>query len=146
MSFYRERISLAVRGAIAEARLAAELHHPGLIGTAREILVERLLRPVLPAFLEFGTGKITDSEGRQSRQTDIVVYSPDIMPASLYDNHTGIFPIEACFYSIEVKSTISSTELRKVVDNATQLYTLQPLPRERNATPWVISMSCQIIR
>jgi hypothetical protein len=50
------------------------ISHPGEKGTFREILVRSVLSSLLPPHFGLGTGIIVDKWGRQSRQTDIIVF------------------------------------------------------------------------
>jgi hypothetical protein len=115
-------------GAMAEARFAGELEHPGMVGTAREVLVEKMLRPVMPPDVHFGTGKLVDCSGAFSLRTDVILYSPHIMPPALYDARMGLFPVESCLYAIEVKSCLTKEELDKAVAAALAIDKLALLP------------------
>lgn len=68
--------------AITEAMAASDFQHSGLVGNARELVVEKLLHPVLPPEIHIGTGKLVDSIGTISPQIDIVLYSRHIIPLS----------------------------------------------------------------
>lgn len=102
--------------------------HPGLAGLVREIAVELLLRPLLPPRVAIGTGKIVDSEGRESTQLDVILHDTSILPAAIYGNRFGLFPIEACLYVIEVKSTASARTADEVRRSAKTLAALRPQP------------------
>src|SRR4051812_40318808 len=96
-------LHLRIESALAAARHASELEHPGLIGTVREILVRELIRPLLPPHIAVGTGKIVDHVGNASGEIDIVVYDRSVMPPLLYGQGStlGVFPVEACLYAIQ---------------------------------------------
>jgi hypothetical protein len=123
----RTRFRNVVCAAIAEGLAASDFEHPGLTGTSREIVVEKLLRPALPPEIALGGGKLVDSEGRLSSQIDVVVYSPQIMPPFLHDARTGLFPYECCLYAIEVKSQLTKTVLKEAVANARALKSLKAI-------------------
>lgn len=116
-------LRLRIESAITAARHASELRHPGLTGTVREILVRELIRPVLPPHIEIGTGKIVDHIGNASAEVDIVVYDRSVLPPLLYggDSSLGVFPVEACLYAIQVKSTSSLANLQEVVTQGKSL-------------------------
>ncbi|MCK6473001.1 MAG: hypothetical protein L6R28_14760 [Planctomycetes bacterium] len=107
---------------------ASSESHPGLSGLSREIAVEMLLRPLLPPDVAIGTGKIVDSEGNESTQLDIIIHDKDILPAAMYGNRFGLFPIEACLYVIEVKSTACARTAKEARLAAQKLATLRPKP------------------
>lgn len=117
----RTRFRNAVAAALAEAHSANDLAHPGLVGTIRELVVEKLLRPIVPPEIEFGTGKLVDSNGRLSSQIDVVVYAPQVMPPFLHDARHGVFPVESCLYAIEVKSLLTKQEVKSCVGRASEI-------------------------
>jgi uncharacterized protein DUF6602 len=116
-------LALRIESAITAARHASGLEHPGLTGTVREILVRELIRPLLPPHIGIGTGKIVDHIGNASAEVDVVVYDRSVLPPLLYGQETslGAFPVEACLYAIQVKSTSSLTNLREVVEQGRSL-------------------------
>jgi len=58
----------------AESRLSGLLAHGTTIGTAREFVVTRILRTILPPAVHIGNGKVIDANGKYSKQIDIIVY------------------------------------------------------------------------
>jgi hypothetical protein len=120
---------LRIEAAIASAKHAKQIGHPGLAGEVREILVRELLRPFLPPSIEVGTGKIVDHRGNQSRQIDVVIYDRSVMPALLYGTggSLGLYPVEACIYAIEVKTTSTAQALRKTAEVARSVSELKYL-------------------
>lgn len=117
-----------IKGARQKASSARVLDHLGLRGIAREIMLENLLRPVLPPEVKVGTGKLTDVRGHLTRQIDLVLYSPQILPPGLYDQRLGIFPVESALYTVEVKSTLDRQEVRMAVENARSILQMRVLP------------------
>ncbi len=103
------------------------IDHSGLRGRIREIITEKLLKPILPPGVEIGTGKITDSLGHLSAETDIIIYSRLTLPPLVYGHSTGLFPVEACIYSIEVKSTLTAAELKDSLEKVRKLRSLKYL-------------------
>lgn len=124
----RERFLTAIGGAIKEADDAGKVDHSGLAGQFREIVLSKMLVPILPPEVKCGTGKLTDMNGKLTKQIDIILYSKQILPPSLYDEKNGIFPVESCLYSIEVKSTVTSQELKLAIENARSIRKLSLLP------------------
>jgi hypothetical protein len=112
----RDRIDTAIR----EAQSAMNVDHPGMRGRIREIAVGNLFEPMLTGQVNIGTGKIIDHTGVQSRETDVILYSKNIHPAHLYSDRTmdGLFPAETSLYAIEVKSQITSSEMRDAIEKA----------------------------
>ncbi len=116
-------LQLRIESTLAAAKHASELDHPGLTGTVREILVRELIRPLLPPHIVVGNGKIVDHCGNKSDEIDIVVYDRSVLPPVLYgqEGTLGAFPVEACLYAIQVKSTSSLANLRDVISKGRSL-------------------------
>lgn len=111
-----------VISAIEQATAAAGLTHQGVKGAMLEILVGRLFRPLLPTDIGIGTGQIVESyTGRLSRQIDIILYDRSILPPILLDDKLGVFPIESVLYAIEVKTTLTASELASAHESAKDL-------------------------
>ena len=118
---YRDLILSRVQSAIGAARAAQGVSHRGLLGEIREILVRDLFRPLLPADVGVGTGQIISHTGQTSRQTDVVLYDRRILPPILFQESVGLFPVECVLNSIEVKSTLTATELKSADLAASEL-------------------------
>jgi hypothetical protein len=129
---FRAEFVTRVRSALARADEIALIEHHGLAGRAREVFVKDLLRPILPPYVELGSGKLADSEGRLSRETDVVIYSAATLPPLLLEAGFGIYPAEACIYAIEVKSTLTAHELRNAIVKHQELRALRYLPSAVN--------------
>lgn len=107
----RDFVLQDIKIAMDSFELTKAISHQGLKGKARELFVERLFRSLMSNEFKFGSGVITDRFGNQASETDVILYSPEILPARDAEETVGIFPIESCIYSIEVKSRITSTEI-----------------------------------
>jgi hypothetical protein len=118
---YRDLILSRVQAAIGAARAARGISHNGLLGEIREILLRELFRPLLPADIGVGHGQIISHTGRTSRQTDVVLYDRRILPPILFQESSGLFPVESVLQTVEVKSQLTSTELRSSHDAASDL-------------------------
>jgi len=124
---FQRRARERVRSALQQALDVDGIDHLGLRGNAREAFVGSLLGEFLPAPLQAVTGKIVDAVGNQSAQTDVVLFSPQVLPGIFYRGVEGIFPVEACAYSIEVKSRSTATEIQDAIKKARGLRTLRYL-------------------
>lgn len=89
-----------------------------------------LLRPFLTHDFGLGSGIIVNQKGKESRQTDIIVYDKNIIPPFIKESHIGVYPAESVIVTIEVKSnlrkdSISGTEsaLRHLYEVVTILRT-----------------------
>jgi hypothetical protein len=124
----RNEYKNTVRSALVSAKNAGCMGHAGLTGRAREIFVQQMLRPVLPPYVELGSGKIVDSRGHTSAETDVVVFSRQTLPPLLFESGFGVYPAEACVYAIEVKSKLTARELFSTIDKFRRLRALEYLP------------------
>jgi hypothetical protein len=137
-SIFRRHATDLIQHAISRAASAGDISHLGLRGTAREIAANDLLQPFLTSDYRIGTGKITDARGQQSDQTDLIIYSPHLLPPVLLrnDGADGIFPAEACFYSLEIKSKLTAKEMTDCVKKARRL-------RELDFCPGFYTVDCR---
>lgn len=120
---YSADLRVRIEAALAAADGAQAIDHPGLTGSIREILVRELLRPILPPSVGIGRGKVVDHVGATSAEIDIVIYDRSLMPPLLYgaSGELGVFPVEACIYAIQVKSTSSAANLDQVIEQGRSL-------------------------
>jgi hypothetical protein len=134
---FQAQFRLRISSAIAAAKEVGAVEHPGLVGQLREILVRELLRPILPPSVGFGTGKIVDHLGNESRQVDVIVYDRSLMPPLLYGvEDVGLYPVEACLYAIEVKSKATAESVRDAIRNAASVGALEYAPEfSRDGVP-----------
>jgi hypothetical protein len=108
----------------SEAQLSGLLAHGSTIGQAREFVVTRLLRTILPCTVHIGSGKVIDSNGVYSRQIDIVVYDPRF-PLMRVDGG-GLYFVEGVLATMEVKSTITKEDLQISLENCKSVLSLSP--------------------
>ena len=125
---FRSEFINKVESALTSAKNVSQIDHSGVRGKAREIFVQDLLRPILPPYVELGTGKITDSMGNFSAETDVIIYSRQILPPLLFEPGFGIYPAEAVIYAVEVKSKLTMEEIRSTIEKFIRLRDLQYLP------------------
>jgi hypothetical protein len=109
---------------IQRASLVGSVEHHGMAGNCREIFLSDLITPLLPEGFRAGTGKIIDRAGNLSCQTDIIIYNKSRFSPLMFDEKTGVFPIDSVYYAIEVKSTIDATEIRDAITKGELLRTL----------------------
>lgn len=92
-----------------EAKLCGLLNHSATVGQAREFLVARVLRSILPPGVHIGTGKVIDHQGASSKQIDIVIYDPRF--SLLKVEGGGLYFVEGVLATIEVKSILDADQL-----------------------------------
>lgn len=137
VSYYRQVAIHNIEKAMAAASASSSIKHPQLRGRLREIVVTELIQPFLTPHTKVATGTIIDHYGNQSNQIDIILYDERITPPVLLSASEGIIPCHSVLATIEVKSSLNRTELRKAVDNARSVKLLKyeydslPLSSER---------------
>lgn len=122
---FRSNIISNIKRAMQAFSDASRINHPALKGRIREIVLTNLLNPILPLGVEIGYGKIVDYLDNQSRETDVIIYTKKILAPILFDERTGIFPIESCLYAIEIKSKITASEVKDSIAKGEQLRSLK---------------------
>ncbi len=124
-----------IRRLIAEAEIAGNIPHQGEKGNAREYGIGSLILKYLPDGWDICSGFIADSFGNTSRQTDLIVYNKNILPAKFYTTEKAYVPIEAVAYAGEVKSSSNRKELE---DSISKMRTIRTLKDQRGKTEIVL--------
>jgi hypothetical protein len=101
---YRRRVIRKIKQTIGHAEKATAINHNGLRGEIREIAVDDLVKPVLPRPFDIATGKIIDSLGAESAETDLIIYSPAVLPGVMNTARQGFVPAESTVYAVEIKT------------------------------------------
>ncbi|MFN4248461.1 MAG: DUF6602 domain-containing protein [Flavipsychrobacter sp.] len=93
-----------------------KLQHNGLRGRFREILINNILEPWLPPYVDCGTGMIIAEENvtRQSTQDDVILYDKSLTPPVMASakSSEGVFLYNSVLARIEVKSTNTRAALK----------------------------------
>jgi len=118
-------VEVQMKAKLEEAR--ATFTHPGDKGTSVEDSFRAFLRQYLPRRLEVGNGEIIDRKGRRSGQTDVVIVNED-HPFTFTPDLPGLFFIEGVCAAGEVKTNLTSTELKKALENSCQFKQLEVDP------------------
>jgi len=118
-----------------EAEQAGLLDHSSLVGSAREFIVKRVLRSILPPMAHIGTGMVVDFHGKKSRQIDIIVYDPRF-PVFEIESGIGIYLLEGVIATIEVKSTLTKKSLFEALENTHSILQLTPGLVSSTASRW----------
>lgn len=101
------------------ARMAADFHASGIVehrgskGTVREDTVRSFLADYLPRSATVaGSGELLATTGEISGQCDVMVLDAGTPPLWKEESYR-IAPIECCYATIEVKSNLTRSELKK---------------------------------
>lgn len=92
------------------------VNHQGTKGSLNELLLEELIKGVIPEKYKITKGIIQDSKGIQSNETDLIIYNPEILPSILFGNSLSFVPVEAVDYVFEIKSTLSASEIKTTIE------------------------------
>ncbi len=115
----------------ASRRLAADFEdsklfqHSGDKGEFREYIITRFLRPFLPECYGIGSGEIFSTSGQYSKQIDLVLFDSVFSNVLFRDANNSLFPCEAVYGLIEVKSNLSVKELKTSIDNVASVKKLE---------------------
>lgn len=91
--------------------------HNGSKGTVRENIINKVIRPFLPACYGLSGGEAFDSEGNTSKQLDLVVYDSIFSYIIPYIDNYIQFPCESIYGNIEIKSYLNEEELIRALEN-----------------------------
>ena len=94
-------------------------------GEVRERVLSNFLRPILPECYGIGRGEVFSSNGGNSRQIDIVIYDAVFSIILRHDEEHLLLPCESVYGSVEVKSSLYSTDLEQAIENVRSLKTLE---------------------
>lgn len=98
-------------------QIQAQIDHAGERGKQREQAVRILLSKYLPRKYSLGTGHVIDMKGNMSKQCDIVIYDAFNCPLLLAKEGYQLFPTEAVFGVIEVKSVFDAATIAESVQS-----------------------------
>lgn len=101
------------------------MEHRGAKGTSFEEVVRLFLEEYFPKSLDLSTGFIVDSDGRESKQIDIIVSDSSKTPIFYEKGALRVVPVECVYSVIEVKSLLDSTRLRECFENMASIRRLK---------------------
>lgn len=91
------------------------VHHPGHRGTAREQPLQQLLVHMLPKSMAVDKGFALNRLMTESKEQDLLIVDGSVTGSLLPQEH--YFPIESCLASVQVKSTLTRTQIRDAIIN-----------------------------
>lgn len=97
------------------ARTASD--HPTHRGDALEHAFRTFLKKYLPNSLDVSHGVLIDSEGRRSKQLDVIVSDAGRTPIFFQSGEIRVIPVECAYAVFEVKSHLDGRELQRVFAN-----------------------------
>lgn len=99
----------------------AGIKHPRHRGDAREADLIKAIEPLFPNSIQLRKGIVIDNTTAQSREQDVLLLDSSTGSALVHTEGCSYYPIEAVLGSIEVKSRLNLTELRKAIINCISL-------------------------
>lgn len=117
MKLYDVIKSIAKKTNIDYEEITKMIEHRGEKGTAREDLIKEFLSQYLPQNFGIERGVIINSNSEQSNQQDLYIYDKSITPRFIDTEHVKVVPVESVVSIIEVKSELTTEELKNGMDN-----------------------------
>ncbi|MGL5054956.1 MAG: DUF6602 domain-containing protein [Fusobacteriaceae bacterium] len=125
MSAIHTFIMEEIRNLRTQSTSRSVIRHQGIKGASNEELFKELLLKIIPSNYKIITQSIIqDSYGNQSNEVDIIIYQDDFLPPFFLSDTSGFIPIECVKYAIEVKTTLTSEELKTTIDKFSNLNSL----------------------
>lgn len=113
-SFFSE-VATEMGAQLRKARIA--LTHPGQKGDVAEQAFRDFLESYLPRSLSVTTGRLIDSNGGGSRQTDVIVSDAALTPVFFRSGSTSVVPVECAYAVVEVKTSLTKYQIPSILDN-----------------------------
>jgi len=110
---------------LSQFREAGFIQHQGDKGENREEILREFLAKHLPKRYGVAKGEIITRDGTHSHSADIIIYDADNAPV-LHSGRTAVIPIESVYGILEVKSTLSKSELLDTTKKIEQFKQLAP--------------------
>lgn len=104
--------------------------HSGDKGEFRERIISQFLRPFLPECYGIGSGEVFAADGASSHQIDLVIYDTVFSNVLFRNSSNSLFPCEAVYGTIEVKSYLSTRELITSIENVASVKQLARAPSD----------------
>lgn len=119
----------AVNALTAQYEMTNVLKHSATSGSARESLILDFLTAHLPEMTSVVSGMIVDSEGRRSKQQDIVLMLKSMPRLPFASGHDLIFQ-EGTVATFEIKTEINPSMLEAIGSNIQSVKELLPSTHE----------------
>ncbi len=98
-----------------------ELKHKLTEGQLKELFLTDVLKLFLSQQFDVGSGIVINHKGEESNQTDVIIYDRRMIPPFIQRGSVGAYPVESVLATIEVKSTLGTSEFRKAEKAARRL-------------------------
>ena len=109
------QVSERMKSDFRKAQMA--LQNPGQKGESNEKIFKEFLRQYLPMTLDVITGTLVDSDGKQSKQLDVILSDAVKTPIFYQSGNVRVIPVECAYAVFEVKAYLDKAELEKSFEN-----------------------------
>lgn len=109
----RQYYTALIKSALRKSDALSNIEHNLIKGILRECIVSDILKEILPSQFGIGSGIIVNSNGDQSKQTDIIIYDNRILAPFIQKYNLGLYPIESAIATIEVKTRLYKKDVEK---------------------------------
>jgi hypothetical protein len=103
-----------------------DIRHRLTKGEIREEEIRTAFRPFIPRRFELSTGEIVNVLGGVSGQQDVIVSDASNTAPFVAAGGIGVHPIESVMATLQVKSSISVSTMKKAVENLASVKQLMP--------------------
>lgn len=100
--------------------------HRGIRGSEREEAFGNFLRSRLPPSFGVSTGEVIDRRDRRTGQLDLIVYDQTVTRAIYAGYSNELYPCEAVYAVVEVKSVFTKSEAESCLKAAKKVRALRP--------------------
>jgi hypothetical protein len=118
--------------------------HSATKGSEAEQVLREFLNKHLPQRFRAATGILIDTNNELSKQTDVIIYDALSSPVYRFSEEAMILPVDTAASVIEVKSRLTSDELRDAYKKIASVKTLRKRPSsemDREATGSKLKMA-----
>ncbi|KJZ09590.1 hypothetical protein TW85_21860 [Marinomonas sp. S3726] len=99
----------------------SQISHPRYRGDSREDAFISLLKDILPSSVEISNGFVMNEYSTKSYEQDCLLLNKEFTATFVKINKAVYYPIESVLGSVEIKSKLNLSELRKTVLNCISL-------------------------
>jgi len=137
----RKIIQARIDNIIQLSDVAGNVPHRPTVGALREEYLTEFFRELVPDSVSITSGFIADATGNISPQLDLIVIQKSSLPLISMKNGLSIVPVESAILVAEMKSTLTTTDLKQVEiqnDSISKLQVTVEIDNSRFIIPTVV--------
>ena len=120
-TFAKDNATDLIRNLVEQGRSMGALKHKLTQGELKELRISEVLKPFLTSQFNIGNGLIVNRDGKESRQTDIIIYDNRIIPPVVEKQGKGVYPVESIVATISIRTTLGGDDVLEAEDAAAYL-------------------------